>query len=260
MAENTPGAPPPKKKLAPGAITARSYVRTGEGITPVPKAKPDRANKDSVSAKGGQGFQAFGSIGGKPVNNSVNPFTEMKNFGSKSNDPQVRKWAKDKRITQIAATEWERRMYGSNANSKRVPSTQPSGGVATPSINAAPHDAGAVNNAHSKENKASGSLSRAGDKSKLAGRTAKQVVHGNWTGAAPARAPKNLAEATRRGQSDEYIKARMRPKGNLIEAVKTKVSLFSKPAPAAKTARTGPLKSAFAALNAAGNKKIGQSR
>jgi hypothetical protein len=39
---------------------------------------------------------------------------------------------------------------------------------------------------------------------------------GNWVGAAPSRKPQTLQEATRRNQSDEYMKNRMRPKKSLF--------------------------------------------
>ena len=44
----------------------------------------------------------------------------------------------------------------------------------------------------------------------------KTNLKGNWVGAAPEKKPMTLQEAARRNQTDEFIKAKMRPKKSLF--------------------------------------------
>lgn len=97
------------------------------------------------------------------------------------------------------------------------------------------------------------------DKSRLAGKKAEKVVQGAKASEAKktfGSSPKKVsafAEATRRGRSDEYIKASMRPKGNLMNLFRSKSSAKTSSGGAAK-----PLSSAFAKKNLAANQKIGK--
>lgn len=95
------------------------------------------------------------------------------------------------------------------------------------------------------------------DKSRLAGKKADKVVQGSAKAATPAKKVSDFALATRRGTSDEYTKAKMRPKGNLLSLFKSKASNKSTSSGAAKVK---PLTSSFAKKNLAANQKIGKKQ
>lgn len=120
--------------------------------------------------------------------------------------------------------------YGNKTSSssygatKKEPSTEPKGDLKAPNINTAAPTAGGANSAKDKmvrqrqgTNPDKKPSVPAKDRSKLSGRTAKQVVQGS----APKRGM-TFQEATRRNRSDEYLKERIRPKKNLLDLFKTK--------------------------------------
>lgn len=112
---------------------------------------------------------------------------------------------------------------------KREPSTEPSGKIPTPTTKPARPTTGGQSfkdkmqgrnwkgGASGGAPKSSAPVKKAGDKSRVA-----SGYKGNWAGAGSARKPKTFQEAVRRNQTEEYTKARMRPKKNLLELFKKK--------------------------------------
>lgn len=90
-------------------------------------------------------------------------------------------------------------------------------------------------------------LRPASDKSRLAGKKADKVVQGS------EKKMSDFALATRRGRSDEYLKAKMRPKRSIME-------LFKSEKKAAPKKVGKPLTSTFAKKNLAANQKLGKSK
>jgi hypothetical protein len=90
----------------------------------------------------------------------------------------------------------------------------------------------------------------ASDKSRIAGKKADKAVRG-----ASVASPKKVSDfalATRRGRSDEYLKAKMRPKKSLMDLFK------SDKKPERKAGK--PLTSTFARKNLAANQRLGKSK
>lgn len=105
---------------------------------------------------------------------------------------------------------------------KKEPSTEPKGKTETPKINTAAPTSGGANTAKDKikrqlqgRKSEYGASKSASDKSKVAKKTAKQVVQGS----APKR-DTSFQEAVRRNRSDEYLKAKLRPKKSLADLFK----------------------------------------
>lgn len=188
-----------------GDIKAKSSFETPSAV----KAR----DKAMLAAAGGAGAAGLGVVGYRsaPKSNAE----EKKNFGNKSSGTSFPKGKGTASLPTKKST---------------VPSTEPKGDVKTPKLNVAPPTAGGVNRKMSVDEAKDYMKARrqgtvkvsASDKSRAAGKTAKQVYHGNWTGAGAARKPKTLQEAARRNQTDEYMKARMAPKRNLLDLFKKK--------------------------------------
>jgi hypothetical protein len=85
------------------------------------------------------------------------------------------------------------------------------------------------------------------DKSRLADKKADKVVQG------AEKKVSDFALATRRGRSDEYLKAKMRPKKSLMDLFKSEKKATPK-----KVGK--PLTSTFAKKNLAANQKLGKSK
>lgn len=112
---------------------------------------------------------------------------------------------------------------------RREPSTEPSGKIPTPRTKPARPTTGGQSfkdkmqgrnwkgGASGGAPKSSAPVKKAGDKSRVA-----SGYKGNWAGSGSARKPKTFQEAVRRNQTEEYTKARMRPKKNLLELFKKK--------------------------------------